>query len=380
MIERSIRQEVSQKLLHSNKVIVLLGPRQVGKTTLIKSILSQVEGKKLEINADQSKYIDTFSSRDLYKMQAIVGQADFLFIDEAQRIPDIGINLKILHDEMPRLKIVATGSSSFELANQTKEPLTGRTWTFTLLPIAQMELANQYSPFELAQQLENFLIFGSYPEAITLETLADKTKYLQELSKAYLYKDILEITAIKHADKLQRLLRLLAFQTGSEVSYNEIGNTLQMSKDTVANYVDLLEKAFVVFRLNGYSRNLRKEVTKMDKIFFYDNGIRNALIDNFNTLDHRNDVGQLWENFLVAERQKHNLYRQLSVRPYFWRTYTGAELDYLEEGMGKLAAFEFKFSRRLAKAPASWKETYPEASFQTINQDNYLSFLLPKKE
>ncbi len=377
MIDRFIRQEVSRKLLESNKVVVLLGPRQVGKTTLVKSILSEMPGRVLEVNADQTKYIDVFSSRDLHKMQGVLGNADLLFIDEAQRIPDIGINLKILHDEMPQLKIIATGSSSFELANRTKEPLTGRTWTFTLLPIAQVELAQQSSSFELGQQLEDFLVFGSYPEAITMKALPDKIQYLQELSAAYLYKDILEITAIKHADKLTRLLRLLAFQTGSEVSFNELGNSLQMSKDTVAHYVDLLEKAFVIFRLTGFSRNLRKEVTKMDKIYFYDNGIRNALIDNFAPLGHRNDAGQLWENFLVSERQKRNRYQQTPVRPYFWRTYTGAELDYIEEGMGELAAFEFKFSRKVSNPPAAWLAAYPNATFQCVNRDNYLDFLVP---
>lgn len=377
MIPRSIAARLREKMLHSNKVVVLFGPRQVGKTTLIKTILSELpEVKKLLINADQSKYIDILTSRDLQKMQGLIGDAALLFIDEAQRVPDIGINLKILHDEMPDLKIVATGSSAFELANRTKEPLTGRTWTFALYPIAQIELAAQLSRFELEQHLEDYLIFGSYPEALNLTTHQEKIEYLTELTSSYLYKDILDITAIKHADKLHKLLRLLAFQAGSQVSYNELGNMLQMSKDTVATYVDLLEKSFVVFRLTGYSRNLRKEVTKMDKIYFYDNGIRNALIDNFTPLTRRNDEGQLWENFLISERRKRNAYQSALVKSYFWRTHTGAELDYVEEGMGLLKGFEIKFSQKSPPAPKSWTESYPEADYTVVNRSNYLDFLL----
>lgn len=375
MIPRLLFSEIREKVIHSSKIIIIYGARQVGKTTLVKQIVADLPYKTLSINADEQRYIDVLSSRNLTQMQLLVAGYELLFIDEAQRIPDVGINLKILHDAMPSLKIIVTGSSSFELSNQTKESLTGRTWTFSLFPIAYAELRQQLNVFELDQQLESLLRFGSYPEVLNLPNEQDKTRYLHELSTAYLYKDVLEISSIKYANKLQQLIRLLAFQIGSEVSLNELGNALQMSKDTVGSYIDLLEKSFVVFRLSGFSRNLRKEVVKMDKIYFYDLGVRNALINNLNPLAFRNDAGQLWENFLVSERLKNNTYQDRFVNHYFWRTYTGAEIDYLEEANGNLAGFEFKFSEKVSKPPKSWQETYPEASFAGINRGNYANFL-----
>ena len=375
MIPRLLLPEIREKVVHSSKIIIIYGARQVGKTTLVKQIIADLPYKTLSINADELRYINVLSSRNLTQMQLLVAGYELLFIDEAQRIPDVGINLKILHDAMPSLKIIVTGSSSFELSNQTKESLTGRTWTFSLFPIAYSELRQQFNSFELDQQLESLLRFGSYPEVLNLPNEQDKTRYLYELSTAYLYKDVLEISSIKYANKLQQLIRLLAFQVGSEVSLNELGNALQMSKDTVGSYIDLLEKSFVVFRLSGFSRNLRKEVVKMDKIYFYDLGVRNALINNLNPLAFRNDAGQLWENFLVSERLKNNVYQDRFVNRYFWRTYTGAEIDYIEEANGNLAGFEFKFSEKVSKAPKTWQETYPEASFTGINRGNYADFL-----
>jgi uncharacterized protein len=377
MIPRAHLENIRHKLIHSDKIILLFGPRQVGKTTLIKVILKELPLKVLSINADENRYIDVFSSRDLLKMQLLVADYDVLYIDEAQRIPDIGINLKILHDALPQLKIIATGSSSFELANRTKEPLTGRTWTFTLFPIALLELKKQYNDFELTERLTQYLQFGMYPEVLNLDNKSDKIQLLYELTSAYLYKDVLEMTAIKNADKLSKLLQLLALQIGSEVSLNELASSLQISKDTVATYIDLLEKAFVVFRLSGFNRNLRKEITKMDKIYFYDIGIRNALIDNFNPIDLRNDTGALWENFLIAERRKRNVYLASFGKSYFWRTYTGAELDYIEESSGQLCGFEFKWSKKAPKPPKTWTETYLEATFECINKDNCMDFLTP---
>ncbi len=376
MINRSLFAILYDRLLNSSKIIILYGARQVGKTTLAQQVISQLPYKSLLINADEIRYHDVLSGRDLPKMKLLVEGYELLFIDEAQRIPNIGINLKILHDALPNLKIMATGSSSFELANRTQESLTGRTWTYTLFPIALTELRQAYNSFELDQQLEPLLLYGSYPETLNLGNQADKMRFLYELTTAYLYKDVLEMATIKYADKLRKLLRLLAFQIGSEVSLNELGNSLQMSKDTVASYLDLLEKAFVIFRLSGFSRNLRKEVVKMDKIYFYDLGVRNALIGNFNLLEARNDVGALWENFLVVERFKRNAYQNRLVQPYFWRTYTGAELDYVEEQNGQLAGFEFKYSRKVTQPPKAWLSNYPDATFQGINQSNYLDFLL----
>jgi len=241
-------------------------------------------------------------------MKLLVDGYDLLFIDEAQRVPDVGINLKILHDGLPNLKIIVTGSSSFELANQTKEPLTGRTRTYTLYPIATTELRAQYNSFELRQLLDHQLVFGAYPELFSLPNQRDKAAYLQELSASYLYRDILSLANLRYPDKLRKLLQLLAFRVGSEVSLNELSNTLQISRDTVATYIDLLEKTFVIFRLSGFSRNLRKEIVKMDKIYFYDLGIRNVLINNLNPINLCNDMGALWENFLVVERFKRNAY------------------------------------------------------------------------
>lgn len=376
VIPRTLQDSLTERLVNSTKIIVVYGPRQVGKTTLIRHVLAQLPHRILAVNADELRFLDVLSSRDLNQMKLLVEGYDLLFIDEAQRIPDVGLNLKILHDGLPDLKIVVTGSSSFELANRTKEPLTGRTWTYTLFPISTGELRQLYNPFELRQLLVQQLVFGSYPEVFGLPNQQEKIGYLNELSASYLYRDVLEMANIRYADKLRKLLQLLAFQVGSEVSLSELGNALQLSKDTVATYLDLLEKAFVIIRLSGFSRNLRKEVVKMDKIYFYDLGIRNALINNFNSLDLRDDVGALWENFLVIERLKRNAYTGHYANSYFWRTYTGAELDYVEEANGQLLGYEFKFKQTARRAPTTWLETYPEAVFASINMDNYLDFVL----
>ena len=296
-------------------------------------------------------------------------------IDEAQRVPDIGLNLKILHDQVPGLKIIATGSSSFELANRVQEPLTGRTRTFHLYPIAFDELRRLSSPIELSGRLDEFLTFGMYPELFSLGNQDKKIEYLIELTTSYLYKDIFELTSIKYARRLDSLLRLLAFQIGSQVSLTELGQQLQMSKDTVSMYIDLLEKAFVIFRLNGFSRNLRKEVCKMDKIFFWDLGIRNAIIDNFKMPENRDDRGKLWENFVISERLKFQSDNHQRTRPFFWRTYTGAELDYVEEEQESLSGYEIKWEKVKNKIPPSWRSAYPNASFAFINKDNFFNFI-----
>ena len=375
MIFRSHTQTIQNRILNSDKILILYGPRQAGKTTLVRNILKALPLKSLEINADEQKFIDILSSRDLEKMKLMVEGYDLLFIDEAQRIPDIGINLKILHDQLPALKIVATGSSSFDLANSVREPLTGRTWTFVLYPISIFELRHQWTPFELNERLEQFLIFGMYPEIFSYKGGTDKAEYLTELTSAYLYKDVLELSTIKHSYKINKLLRLLAFQIGSLVSLNELSDALEMSKDTVANYIDLLEKSFVIFRLTGYSRNLRKEISKMDKIYFYDLGVRNSIIDNFRSLDYRDDIGQLWENFLMTERMKTLGYRSERARKYFWRTYSKAEMDYVEEKAGELFGYEFKFNPKKTRKPRAWIDAFPNAPFSFVHRENYLSFL-----
>ncbi len=376
MIQRSIAPQIAHDLEFSNKIVILYGPRQVGKTTLARQVLGQLPFSSIEINADHMQYNEMFSSRDLRKMQAVIGSHELLFIDEAQNIPDIGINLKILHDSMPTLKIIATGSSSFELANRLREPLTGRTWTYTLFPVAVQELAGSQTPFQLMQHVESFLRFGMYPNVLQAPDDAAKIRHLRELAGSYLYKDVLQLSNIRHSDKLVRLLKLLAFQVGSPVSLHEIGQTLEMNHETVSHYIDLLEKGFILFRLSGFSRNLRKEVTKMNKIYFCDLGIRNCLIENFNSLDLRADVGALWENFLVLERRKKIAYQRLYGNTYYWRTYSGAELDYVEERDGRLLGYEFKWKKGKARPPATWLDTYPESSFSVVNRENFVEFVV----
>ncbi len=375
-ISRNILTEVKRRLAEDYaKIIVIYGARQVGKTTLVEKLLEEFQDKQiLSIDGDSFKYRNILSSSDPDKLAELVAGKDLIFIDEAQRIENIGINLKIMYDKFRNLKIIVTGSSAFDLANKVKEPLTGRTYTYRLYPISFLELQNQQNSFELKEQLEQRLIYGSYPNLLSIKNNNDKKEYLNNLVADYLYRDVLEFQNIKHSNKLKDLLLLLAFQIGSEVSFHELGKKLNMSRLTVESYINLLEQAFVVFTLRGFSRNLRKEVNKKPKIYFYDLGIRNALINNFAHLDLREDTGKLWENFLVVERLKRNEYKRYFCNKYFWRTYTGAELDYIEEYDGNLYGYEFKW-QKTAKAPQAWLENYSK-EFATINKDNFLDFVL----
>jgi predicted AAA+ superfamily ATPase len=374
LITRLLSDVVSEKLQTTNKAVILYGARQLGKTTLSKLIIDKLGYKTLSINADQEKYIEILSSRDLNKLQSLVHGYELLFIDEAQRVPNIGINLKILTDEIPELKLLITGSSSLNLADKITEPLTGRKWTFTLFPLYLQELSK--NKFELNDKLDNLLTFGSYPEVYTTINMTDKSDLLYEIANSYLYKDILELSNIKYPRKIRDMVRLLAFQIGSEVSVHELSRTLGINRETVENYLDLLEKSFIIFRLSGFSKNLRKEVRKSDKFYFYDLGIRNAVIDNLNFPAQRNDMGALWENFIIAERKKYLHYNRINVSTYFWRTYTGAKLDYIEEGNGTLNAMEIKYNKDKTKSPKSWMETYPDSEFLLINKENYLDFIM----
>ena len=378
IINREIEEYLEAELLKErSKIMIIYGARQVGKTTLVQSILSKTDKKTLQINGDRLGNNNDISSRDLQKLESLVAGYDILFIDEAQRIPEIGMNLKILYDHLPNLKIIVTGSSSLDLSSSIKEPLTGRKRQFTLYPISFLELSHEYSNFDLKEILEDRMIFGSYPQILNIKNREEKTEYIAELTEDYLYKDILEIENIRYHRKLRDLLRLLAFQVGSEISLSELGTNLGLRKDTVARYIDLLERSFVLFTLGGFSRNLRKEVNKKPKIYFYDLGVRNAVIGNFNYLEQRNDIGALWENFLVLERVKRNAYKRHHCNQYFWRTYTGAELDYIEEYGGELHGYEFKY-KKTAKAPKTWLEVYEKenASFEFVNLDNFLGFVL----
>lgn len=377
MVSRLLRQKLALRLTSSHKVVVLYGARQVGKTTLAKQVLEDLGLKALEVNADLLVYTEALSSRNLEKLSGLVRGYDLLFIDEAQRIPEIGINLKILYDSFPELKMFITGSSSLDLANRIKEPLTGRTWTYQLYPIsvAEWQAHASLNAFEVQMKLDEWMRFGMYPEVLTLGNYQDKQQYLTELTQSYLYKDILALANIRYPEKLQQLLKLLAFQIGNLVSIHELAISLQVNRETVINYIDLLEKSFVIFRLHGFSRNLRKEVTSMDKIYFFDLGVRNALIENFSTLSLRQDIGALWENFLLSERMKHRAYQGVSANTYFWRTHSGAELDYIEQRDGQLYGYEFKWKPKKPRPPKTWLKTYDEASYQQVNKDNFLPFI-----
>lgn len=376
MIERALLQPILNKLTTTTKIVIIYGARQTGKTTLARAIIDRLKIKTLSINADESKYRKVLASQDLEKLKSLIGDHQLLFIDEAQRIPEIGLNLKIINDGLPKLKILTTGSSSYELANKISEPLTGRAWTYTLYPLSIMELKRTHSNFTLNDQLETRLIYGSYPEVYSTIGTLDKIDLLRTIERAYLYKDALDLTIMKNSAKMSDLLKLLAFQIGNEVSIQELAINLEMSRETVDRYIDLLEKSFVIYRLSGFSRNLRKEVSKMDKIYFYDLGIRNAIIDNFHDLNDRNDIGQLWENFLISERMKYLEYKNIYASRYFWRIYTGSQIDYIEEGNGELRGYEIKWRMTKTKTPDAWKKTYPDAKYTIINRDNYLDFVI----
>jgi len=288
----------------------------------------------------------------------------------------IGLNLKLLADHVDGLRIIATGSSSFDLAQRTGEPLTGRKLTLLLLPLAQLELQNVETAHETRAHLEMRLIHGSYPEVVLMDSNEDREIYLKELIASYLFKDVLQLEGVRHADKLLRLLQALAFQIGGEVSVAELGTRLGMSRNTVERYLDLLEKAYVIYGRFGFSRNLRKEIARSRRYYFYDNGIRNGLINNFNPLALRDDAGALWENYVMVERLKHNLYTGRQTESYFWRTYDRQEIDLIEERGGRLDAVQMKWSPKPGRrAPRAWREAYPDSSFRVVDRENYLEFI-----
>jgi predicted AAA+ superfamily ATPase len=319
---------------------------------------------------------DYLASCSVEKLKSFIGENRLLVIDEAQKIPRIGLNIKLLLDHREGLKVIATGSSSFDLAKDTGEPLTGRKFTLRLFPLAQLELCAIESRAETAAHLEERLIYGSYPEVVIADDNSFRQQYLRELTGSYLYKDILELDGLRHNDKLIRLLQLLAFQLGGQVSLHELGAQVGMSKNTVERYLELLEKAFVIFKVRGFSRNLRKEITKSCRYYFYDTGVRNAVISNFNPLRLRNDTGMLWENYCVAERVKKQEYRQILSNNYFWRTYDRKEIDWVEERGGALHGYEIKWSAaKKTKPPKDWLVAYPGSQYECISPENYLEFI-----
>ncbi|MDI6769378.1 MAG: ATP-binding protein [Anaerolineales bacterium] len=365
-----------EEAITPGKVLVLYGPRQVGKTTLVTDLLARTSLQHRFINADELVYREALSSQSRQTLGQLLGDNRLLVIDEAQRVPNIGLNLKILVDSFPAASIIATGSASFDLANKISEPLTGRALTFTLYPVSYKEIQKTIGAFDAHSQLERWLVWGGYPAIITTENPAAREKLLGELVGAYLYRDLLELEGVRRSEKIVDLLRLLAFQIGSQVSLAELASNLSPSRDTVERYLDLLEKVFVIFKVRGFSRNLRKEISKNSRYYFYDNGVRNSLILNFNPLNLRSDLGQLWENFLMIERRKANQVAGRSANTYFWRTYDQKEIDCIEERGGRLYGFEFKWQGEMKKATQrEFIAAYSNAELASIHKDNFEEFV-----
>ena len=375
MISRHLYKAIKDACF-KGKVVILYGPRQTGKTTLCKALLSEFsEGHYL--TCDEPDVRDALTNRSSTSLKQYLGNASLVVLDEAQRVKNIGLTLKLLHDHYPELQIIATGSSSFELANDISEPLTGRKVEFHLLGISVEEFSNYTSAAEMDRLLERRLIYGMYPDIVLTKGPEIVTR-LKELSTSYLYKDVLGFGNLKRPEFLEKLLQALALQVGNEVSYLELGQLLGIDKNTISSYIQILEKAFIVFRLPSLSRNLRNEIKKYRKIYFYDNGIRNTLINNFNPLSLRQDTGSLWENFMIAERVKWAHNHQHYCNRFFWRTHTQQEIDYIEEFSGHLYAFEFKWTaKRKFSIPPAFSSHYPNSTYHVITPQNYRSFLNP---
>ena len=368
--------QISDKLLQKGKVLVIYGPRRVGKTTLIENILKNYKGKYYYGVGEDINLRNILESQNLNLIKNSFTGYDLVVIDEAQTIKNIGVGLKMLVDHLKDVTVIASGSSSFDLSNKIGEPLTGRKRTIKLYPMSAIELAENTGRMEIYSRLDEMLIFGTYPEILNAPNSKDKQRLLEELRDSYLYKDILELENIRNSSKIYDLLLLLAYQVGKEVSLNELSNSLDLAKQTVERYIDLLEKSFVIKKVRGFSRNLRKEVTKTLRYYFLDNGILNAVINNFNPINIRNDIGALWENYLFSERLKKQEYHGISTENYFWRTYDRKEIDHVEVINENIFGYEFKWKKGKIKAPALWKETYPDAGFEIINKENFLDFIL----
>ncbi len=373
-INRLLRSKILESLA-PNKAVLIFGARRVGKTVMMRQIVDSYSGRTMMLNGEDFDTLDLLQNRSVANYRHLLNGIDLLAIDEAQNIPQIGSVLKLIVDEVPGISVLASGSSSFDLLNKIGEPLVGRSTQFLLTPFSQREIAQSETVFETRQNFESRLIYGSYPEVVMMESYERKIDYLRDIVGAYLLKDILVIDGLKNSSKMRNLLRLIAFQLGSEVSYEELGKQLGMSKTTVEKYLDLLEKVFVIYRLGAYSRNLRKEVTKAGKWYFYDNGVRNAIIGAFSPLSLRQDVGALWENYIIGERRKANFNNLLHKEFYFWRTYDKQEIDLIEESSDGVSAFEFKWGNKMPAAPKVFQQAYPDAQYHVVNRENYLDFV-----
>lgn len=373
MVSRAIFPEI-EKRLFKGKIIIIYGPRRVGKTTLAKEILSKHDSADGYFNCEEPDINGSLVNKTSTELKKLIGDRKLIVLDEAQKVKNIGLTLKLLVDNFPEIQVVATGSSSFDLANETAEPLTGRAFEFKLFPFSLNELMQKYSQVEIGRLLEIFLRFGTYPEIVQADS-GFAGELISDITRNYLYKDILEFERLKNPDLILKLLQALALQLGSEVAYTELANLLGVDKVTVERYIQILEKAFVIFRLTPLSRNLRKELTKTRKIYFCDLGIRNSLINNFNEPNLRTDVGAIWENFCILERLKLNSAKKLLPNTYFWRTYDQKEIDYLEEEGGKFRVFEFKWKKNKYQFPREFIENYPDSEFKLINRDNFWEML-----
>lgn len=373
MIERLLKNNL-MKRINDRKALLVFGPRQSGKTTLINEIVTRLNQKVTIWNGDDFAIRSMLKEVSIAVLKNEIADSKYLFIDEAQRIDDIGLALKLIVDQFQDVKVIATGSSAFELANRLSEPMTGRKWEFLLFPLSFKEMVQYHGLINEKTLLKQRLIYGYYPEVVT--NPGDQTPLLKQLVNSYLYKDILISERILKPEKLERLVQALAFQVGHEVSYHELGILTGLDNQTVERYIDILEKAYIVFRLSSLSRNLRNELKKSRKIYFFDNGIRNAVINAFNPPDLRNDIGALWENFIISERYKHINLEDYNCNRYFWRTTAQQEIDYIEEKNGKIFAFEFKWNPNdKTKLPKSFLNSYPEAELKVINRDNFLGFI-----
>jgi predicted AAA+ superfamily ATPase len=374
MIKRVLKEQLTSRF-GKGKVIIIIGPRQVGKSTLLRELQKEMNQQTLFINCDEPDMRLMLENVTSTQLKSLIGNNTLVMIDEAQKVPNIGETLKLMADNIEEVQIVATGSSAFELLNKTNEPLTGRKFEFNLYPISTNELVLHHGKIEEQRLLERRMIYGLYPEIVN--NPGNEQEYLIELVNSYLYKDILSFQNIRKPDVLNKLLTGLALQLGQEVSYNELSQLIGVDKATVEKYIELLEKCFVVFRLSSFSRNLRNELKRTRKVFFYDNGVRNAILNNFAPLSLRQDVGALWENFMVSERVKQNSYNRDFRKIYFWRIQTQQEIDLLEEKDGVLYAFEFKWnSKKHANIPKAFADAYPEHRFEVITSGNYIDFLM----
>lgn len=375
MYPRVLKSRILDRMF-MGKAIVIAGARQTGKTTLALDIVSKWEDRTRVFNCDNPTDRESLTDRDLPFLSNLIGDANVVLIDEGQKVSTLGQTVKLLVDHFAdRKQIIVTGSSRINLLDMTAEPLTGRKIVFNLFPLSLGEIHPERDILAVQKEIEQLLILGSYPEVVTRPSFEAKIELLGEIHSSYLYKDVLAFQEIRNSDVITRLIKALALQIGSEVSYNELAGLVGVSVKTIENYIDLLEKCFVLFRLPPFSRNKRREISKMKKIYFHDLGIRNAVINNFNFLENRNDVGALWENFLIVERMKYRHYNGIHASQYFWRTYDGSEVDLVEEREGRLFGYEFKWSKRSKRRPMKWME-YPDSSYDVISRDDIAGFIL----